>query len=1086
VGLAPLEVRVAAPVSRPPAARSPGGRDEAGLSVFDQDLPLAAGDLSALAALQRGVVGLGDGGFSVAAQAAAQNAVTLDGASFGATSLPAEALRATAVVTSTFDPARGQFSGGQLAATTLNGTNRFGGAARLRLATPALQGVGAAGESRVVQLDGGAGGALVRDRLFWYGAVQASHRSSPVTTLQNASTAFLGNLGVSPDSVRRLQEIVRGLGYGTVPRIPGRQDSDVGRGLLRLDWAAGSDHAVMLRLDARGTRLKGLGESPFSLPGGGGELRDAGGGALLQLTSYRGKARNELRAYLSSGSRGLEPYLAGPSASVRVGSVADDSSAGSALLRFGGGAIAIPRSSTSLLELSDELVLPAGGSSRVKLGLLASREEARRSGARNPYGTFAFNSLDDLEAGVPASYTRTFGDRGAAAAGEYLALFAAHLWQPSRRLSVIYGARVEGRWYSAGGGGGAAPAELFGLRPGVVPRSWGVSPRAGFTWQSASRAWSVRGGMGEFRGRIPTAVMAEAIAETGAPDQAQLVCIGPAAPIPSWTAFAHDPSSAPATCAAGVPEFASQVPRATLFAPGWGAPRTWRATAAVDWSRNWKRLGVVGLTVEGTWLRGLSQPLAWDRNFAAVPGFSLGDEGGRSVFVHPAAVDPATGGIAPAGSRVLPSLSTVPLVRSDGRSAVGQASLGAYVLTRSLDLVSLGYTLTRARDQVGSVTAPGQASEPLAPDGPAAPVRGPADLERRHLFQLQWTRPMHRWHLDLSLVGQLTSGSPYTPRVDADVNGDGSVNDAAFVFDPAVAKDTAVANGISRLVAGAPGPVRACLREQLGQVAGRNSCRTPWSARLDAQASFWPGQDVRSRRLTVNLTAGNILAGFDRLLHGAGGVRGWGQEQTPDPILLHVGGFDPARNAFVYQVNPRFGTPAPGRSVFSSPFTLTLQVRWTFGADPLRQPLLSVFSSARAQGRSPAQIRTELVRTIPNVPAQVLMLNDTLGLALTPGQQDGLRAAADSFGVRVSPLADSLAAAISTTETTTDPRTADAVRTKVSNLSRDAQAALDEAVERVKALLTPEQWRRLPLPVQQPSRQILPQRGFTLQTGEVW
>ena len=42
------------------------------------------------------------------------------------------------------------------------------------------------------------------------------------------------------------------------------------------------------------------------------------------------------------------------------------------------------------------------------------------------------------------------------------------------------------------------------------------------------------------------------------------------------------------------------------------------------------------------------------------------------------------------------------------------------------------------------------------------------------------------------------------------------------------APDTALGNGMQRLLSGAPGNVRECLRDQLGAIAGRNSCTGGW------------------------------------------------------------------------------------------------------------------------------------------------------------------------------------------------------------------------------------------------------------------
>ncbi|HEX8903623.1 MAG TPA: carboxypeptidase-like regulatory domain-containing protein, partial [Longimicrobiaceae bacterium] len=88
---------------------SPGSRNFAqNLSTLDQ-LPLEPGDLGDVAARARGAVLAGGEGVSIGGQDPAQNRTVVDGASSGAATLPAEAIRTVGVVTSTYDVARGQF-----------------------------------------------------------------------------------------------------------------------------------------------------------------------------------------------------------------------------------------------------------------------------------------------------------------------------------------------------------------------------------------------------------------------------------------------------------------------------------------------------------------------------------------------------------------------------------------------------------------------------------------------------------------------------------------------------------------------------------------------------------------------------------------------------------------------------------------------------------------------------------------------------------------------------------------------------------------------------------------------------------------
>src|SRR5207245_5983117 len=130
--------------------------------------------------------------------------------------------------------------------------------------------------------------------------------------------------------------------------------------------------------------------------------------------------------------------------------------------------------------------------------------------------------------------------------------------------------------------------------------------------------------------------------------------------------------------------------------------------------------------------------------------------------------------------------------------------------------------------------------------------------------------------LEVTTIGRLSSGAPFTPLVGSDINGDGARNDRAFVFDPVSTSDPAVASGIQSLLAAAPSGIRDCLESQLGVVAARNSCHGPWQPSLDFQINWRPSWFRLDRRLTVSILTLNVLGGLDDLLHGTGNLHGWG------------------------------------------------------------------------------------------------------------------------------------------------------------------------------------------------------------------
>ena len=111
---------------------TPGTVERAIPSERAARLPIDASDLTILATLAPGVVSVSGtdstaAGFSVAGQRPTSNSTTLDGLTFGGAGVPQDAVRNTRVITNSYDVARGQFSGGQVATTTMSGTNTVRG-----------------------------------------------------------------------------------------------------------------------------------------------------------------------------------------------------------------------------------------------------------------------------------------------------------------------------------------------------------------------------------------------------------------------------------------------------------------------------------------------------------------------------------------------------------------------------------------------------------------------------------------------------------------------------------------------------------------------------------------------------------------------------------------------------------------------------------------------------------------------------------------------------------------------------------------------------------------------------------------------
>jgi hypothetical protein len=1108
-----------------------------------QRLPIDPTDLAALAALTPGVVAITGNdstaaGFSVAGQRPDQNQVTLDGLSFmGGTNVPTEAVRQTRVITNTYDVARGQFTGGQVATTTRGGTNQLAGSFSYALRDPQLE--WATDQTTPTtfgqgytqhQLSGGIGGPIIQDKLFYFGAFQVRRRLDPLQTITGADPLTLERLGLQPDSASHFQSLINGYGIPlTVPSIPDNRESDNGTALVRVDYHLNDDHSLMLRGNWQGSLQEAFRTSAFALPSHGGIQHTGGGGSMLALSSVFGNFLNEVRGTYMRNLNAANPYLVDPEGRVTVTSAFSDTTVAVTQLDFGGNSGLPTDGANGQFEASDEVSwLSDDASHRFKLGGLVNITSFSSMNAFNSDGTFLFNSLSDLETNTPSMFTRSLMPTARTGSGLNSAIYLGDTWRHSRALQITYGMRVEASDFQGHPAYNPEIEQLFDRRTDKFPTEVSASPRLGFTWMLGGgiggqipqggfggggrgggggfrggdaaagfggagsgigpQPYILRGGVGEFRGTFPLPFFASALTATGLPNsQSQLVCIGDAVPVPDWAAYAADPSTIPTACANGAasggPDIGTQRPNVTVFEPDFGAPRSWRASLGVS-----RRMSArLGASIDFSYALGTNLYSVRDLNLNTAPQFVLADEGNRPVFVDPSAIVPTTGAISLLSSRLYPQYAQVLDVTSGLASRTGQMTATLNGVTPNDIIWTLSYTFMRSVDQssfynaggFGGGGAGGGFGSPTTSGDPNIFPWATSDFERRHAFVGTTTWLVKPW-LDITSVLRLTSGAPFTPRVGSDINGDGSRNDRAVVFnpnDPNIQSDTALANGMRRLLANAPRDARVCLEKQLGDVAARNSCIGSWTPGIDLQANIRPDLGAfLGRRLMISVSAINPLAGLDQLLHGADNLKGWGQPNRADPTLLYVTGFDPVAKRFIYTVNDRFGDNPASRVAIRTPFQIALQARVQVGPDRQRQLLegtLRGINGDRAAGGGGRNfdIRTIVNRVAPNPVTTILSLKDSLKLDLTDDQVTRLQAVADSLTAKNDSLIADVEQQLAKGQGGADLA---AVFPNIQPRLQQARNNYLATIKSAQAILTPQQWNKLPDDVRNPTLQ----RGF--------
>jgi len=1052
-----------------------GGREE---SVNTNNVPIdALGDLAAMAATLPGVTLIpgaeGEAaGFSVLGLGADQNNITLNGLNFGSSDLPRDATTQTRVSTSSYDPSRGGFSGAQISLRTNSGSNYVSRSLHQTVDAPGLQYTDAVGRAlgqqfTNLQLSGNASGPLKLDKAFYAFSWQLGRRASTLQDLLNTNDLALERVGVSADSVGRLLELLSAEGIPmSSGAIPNQKLTQNGSFLSSFDFAPSGGHTFGVTASGRWSGQDATNLSTTAVPVHGGQTRNYGGTLQAHHSSYFfDNFLDQTSASFQQNVTSGDPYIELPSATVRVNSTFPDGSAGVSNLQFGGNT-SLPRNShTTSAEVQNELSwISLNNKHRFKFGLDFRYNRYSQDNTTNRYGSFVYNSLADLANGIPASYsrrlqvnTRLGNDVGASA-------WLGDAYRRTQRLQITYGVRVDASHFNGHPAFNPALDSIFGAHNDAVPRGVYVSPRLGFSWtygtnpqiggfQGAARGsrGQISGGIGEFQNLPNSQLIAAAVDQTGLPSAAQqLSCIGSAVPVPNWLDYLTSTGSIPTTCVGDVTTYSSTVPNVSLFAPDYIPQRSWRGN--LNWNapilNNRFRL-----SSGATYSLNLNQQSQIDLNFNRTSRFTLPTEG-RPVFVNPTSIFPGTGSIISRDARVTQNFAQVSDYLSDLKSHSTQLSFGVSPIAfNSAFQWRLTYVWQKVVDQSRGFGGGTTASDPYLTQW----SRGARDARHQITYNVGYT---WRQALSVTAFGRVQSGNPFTPMVAGDINGDGSNNDRAFIYNPASTADPTLAAAMQNLLGSAPSSVRDCLRKQLGTIAGRNSCEGPWTTSLDLRISLVSQAVKLPDRATISLGISNPLTGIDALVHGSNNLHGWGAPSSTDPTLLFVRGFDPTTQAYKYDVNPRFGASRQASALNLAPMRLTLDVRLDVGPERERQDLflrLRAGRGGRGNKLSEQQLKQQYIRSYPNPFEQMLRQGDSLGLS--DDVADSIAILNKNYGKVIDSIWTPVAKYLATLPEKYDLDEAYERVRAAENKSLDEMAIFGPSA---KALLTPEQVRKLP------------------------
>jgi TonB dependent receptor len=797
-------------------------------------------------------------------------------------------------------------------------------------------------------------GPVVRDRLHYFFSVDAQNKDQPVYALEPSV------LLMSPDTVARVLSILETLGYPNPGQYQGTLTQAEDNLVLfgRVDWTISDRHRLTLRQnysDFKQTndRLNTRGDE-FGTRGG--PFVNTAWSTVAELNSVFGGAFNTLRFQYSDEDRPRDPNQPGGYLpEIRVDTVtgyridANGNQVASRTTLFLGGDAVLFRNRLveDKIQLIDNFTFRAG-SHTFKVGTNNIWSSTENTFFNQGNGSFRFNNLNALAAGTPREYSRlvrqcavpfTANGAGQAVICPQLdvpvarfdalewSLYAQDEWQVTDRLLVTPGVRFGGTRF------GDAPAQVDtvervrtaggdlvfpGLRTGESPDLTGISPRLAFTYTLPGEAEGVvRGGVGLLIGRAPNVLVGN-VFQTEKP-LLSVFCTGATVPAFRFQELLQGEMGAnnPARCnggaaAAGRPEYA-------FFDNGFELPRTLKANLGFE-----QVLGTrTRVGVDVIYSRTTENFTVGDLNLNAQQ-FTLGLEG-RPVFVGAAVYNPRSAASTP--RLRTGSFDRVYLNASEGEAEAVTLSLeldqpvgenfqflARYALNRAYDNSSFSCCTSFEGFNIPTAGDPNFLGDPGDNERGAW---GPSDFERRHTFVFSgmWEAPLG---FRVSGIFRAQSGTPWTPLVGSDVNGDGIVgNDRAFISRALLFENEAERQQFLGYL-----NEHQCLLSQEGQMAERNSCRNPWFNSLDLRLS----REVRTfggQRAEFIVDAFNVLNGLNEEWGRYMGV--FGDQRT----LLSAVGFDPATRQVRYSVNDTFGQEA---AVGFDPFQFQLQlgVRYRF------------------------------------------------------------------------------------------------------------------------------------------------------------
>ena len=839
------------------------------------------------------------------------------GGQASAKAISLEAVKEFQVLIAPYDVRQGNFAGGLINAVTQSGGNKFGGSVFGYLQNQDLVGTDINGRKaadfKVLQYGGTLSGAIIKDKLQFFGAADIQERTIPFAGITlNESNAIVADVPRMIDHLNTLgAEQWGGAGDAGAFTIENPNPTYFGK----LTWAPAANHNVSLSYNNVAASVDVLSRNrngAFQLSSGAYSIENQTSSLRLIWSGvFAGKYSNEFIGGLQTIRDNRPPNSTYPTIIVNSGTTGTQLVAGAERFSQDNSL------DQDIYELTDNLTIGLG-EHRLTIGTHNEFFGFTNHFFPQSIGQWTFANIDSFENNAPFRFDRALplvpdgpvADFNVTQLGFFaqdqfnigtLALTAGLRWDsPSFPDKPTYNPLLD----TIGVYDTALDSTVpWGINTSVVPSgnaTW--SPRLGFNWDvDGSGMTIVRGGVGYFGGRPAYVWMSNAYGNTGMA-QTQLTCRNDnVSPLDDVPGFTLDPSLQPSTCA-GTAGVIAPIPTINYFDSSFKFEQNMKLSLGVDRRLPWGMVGTIDLLYTKT----QNSLYIQDNNLAGVEDESnltyATGEGNRARYGTNAA---GTGVATPqkrtaAFGNVLEHLNKSEdyafsgTIQLQKRFSNGVEFNGGYTYSDAQDLMSL--TSSIAFSNYGFATLNGT-------------------LNNRDLTTSSFNRP-HRVVLsgtvnlpadfDFSLIYSGVSGSPYGYVVNGDANADGvggtnrELNDMIYVprdrdditmFGATPTIRNAAYDSLATFIGS-----QTCLRNQRGQIMERNSCTNPWINSLDARLQKVV-PTFKGQVMILSLDVFNLLNMIDK---------DWGlvkqTSQFEGQSLVRLRGWDALNNRGIYSI----------------------------------------------------------------------------------------------------------------------------------------------------------------------------------------